>query len=218
MKNRHRVLLVDDHPIFRQGLAQTIAAEPNLTVCAQAEDAASARAAVPAHRPDLVIVDVSLKDGDGLELVKDLKAAHPALRLLVVSMHDEVLYAERALRAGALGYVMKRASTGEVVTAIQQAMRGEMFVSAAIRDRLVQRAMGAPPALASPLEVLSDRELEIYRLLGEGMNQPEVARHLKISSSTVESHVARIRAKLGLKSGGELTRHALRWAEHLPKA
>jgi DNA-binding NarL/FixJ family response regulator len=215
MKKRFRVLLVDDHPIFRQGLAQMVALDPDLTVCGEAEDVPQAMRATEKLRPDLVVVDVSLRDGDGIELVKDLKAAYPKLPLLVLSMHDEVLYAERALRAGALGYVMKRASTGEVLQAIQQALAGEIYVSADIKNRLLQRITGNGRTAGSTLEKLSDRELEVYRLLGEGLNMPQIGKQLKISPSTVESHAGHIRTKLGLKTYAELTRHALRWADQL---
>jgi DNA-binding NarL/FixJ family response regulator len=209
---RHRILLVDDHPLFRQGLAQLLALEPDLAVCGQAEDTAQAVRTVETQRPDLVIVDISLNGGDGIELVKDLKATHPKLPTLVVSMHDEVLYAERALRAGALGYVMKRAGTGEVLEAIRHALVGEVYVSPDMKNRLLLRLAGLPTPEMSPLAQLSDRELEVYRLTGDGLNLRQIAKQLKISTSTVESHRARIKEKLGLSTAAELVRHALQWS------
>lgn len=216
-KHRQRVVLVDDHPLFRQGLAQMLAVEPGLLVCGEAADAPQAKRVVAAQRPDLVIVDISLASGDGIELVKDLQAMHPGLPMLVLSMHDEVLYAERALRAGARGYVMKRASTGEVLTAIRQVLAGEFYVSPDIKNRLLQRLTVAGFTPASPLEMLSDRELEVYRLTGDGLTLPQIAKHLQISPSTVESHRARIKAKLGLRTREELVRHAVQWAERVAR-
>jgi len=209
---RCRVVLVDDHPLFRQGLAQMLALEPGLAVCGEAEDVAQAKTVTATQRPDLVVVDVSLKSGDGIELVKDLKALYPRLPTVVLSMHDEVLYAERALRAGAAGYVMKRASTGEVLQAIRQVLAGAVYVSADIKNRLLLRLAGAPAPARSPLELLSDRELEVYRLTGEGLTLPQIAAQLKIATSTVETHRAKIKTKFGLQTMAELFRHAAQWA------
>jgi len=218
MNKRHRIFLVEDHPIFRQGLTQVLTLEPDLAVCGNADSATQAKQGIAGCRPDLVLVDVSLADGDGIELVKDLKALYPKLPLLVLSMHDEVLYAERALRAGALGYVMKRASTGEVLRAIRLALAGEIYVSADIKNRLVERRLTGHWMPASLMDSLTDRELEVYRLSGEGLTTTQIARHLKISPSTVDSHRAHIKEKLGLKSWAEFIRHAGQWVnQHAPR-
>jgi DNA-binding NarL/FixJ family response regulator len=213
MPHKHRVFLVDDHPITREGLARIINHESDLEVCGQAGSAARAVAEIETLKPDLVIVDVSLTTGpSGLELIKDLSARNPKLRMLGLSTHDEVLYAERALRAGAKGYVMKQEPTEMVVQAIHKILHGEVFLSKAMNNRLLHK-MTQPNAAptASDIEQLSDRELEVYRLLGQGRGTRQIAAELHLSVSTVETYRANIKQKLRLNSAPELVRHAVEW-------
>jgi DNA-binding NarL/FixJ family response regulator len=210
---KHRVFLVDDHPVTREGLARLINHEADLEVCGEAGAAARAIPQIEALKPDLVIVDVSLTTGpSGLELIKDLIARQPRLRLLALSTHDEALYAERALRAGAKGYVMKQEPTELVVQAIRRILNGEVYLSKAMNDRLLHK-MTQPHAAptASEIEQLSDRELEVYRLLGQGRGTRQIAAELHLSVSTVETYRANIKQKLRLNSSPELVRHAVEW-------
>ena len=206
------VLIVDDHPIVRQGLAQLIEQERDLHVCGQAEDAHEAMQAIRTLKPDMVIVDISLKDTSGMELIKDLKVRHADLPILTLSMHDESMYAERSLRAGARGYIMKQEATEKVITAIRRVLAGEVYVSDTVATRMVSRlAAGAGAVSASPLESLSDRELEVFRLIGEGNGTRQVAEKLHLSVKTIETYRAHIKEKLGFKDANELFRAAIEW-------
>jgi DNA-binding NarL/FixJ family response regulator len=207
------VLLVDDHPIVRQGLAQLINQEPDLEVCGHAEDAAGAFAAIAAYRPDIVILDISLNGPDGLALLKDIRLGDPALPVLILSMHDESLYAERALRAGANGYIMKQEATEKVLEAIRRIRGGELYVSDRIAKRLLRQIVSAPTTLAqrSPIEALTDRELTVFRFMGKGRSTREIADELHISVKTVETYQAHIKEKLSLKNARELVQHAFQW-------
>jgi DNA-binding NarL/FixJ family response regulator len=206
-----RVLLVDDHPIVRYGFAQLLSNEVDIVVCGEAVDARGAVDALATH-PDVIILDLSLGDTDGIDLIRVLKEAAPRVAVLVVSMHDEMLYAERALRAGAAGYVMKHQATEAIVKAIRSVAAGGIFVSEAVSNRIVQRLVGSQPG-ASPLETLSDRELHVLQLLGRGLGTRAIAEQLHISIKTVETYRARLKEKMNLRSGTELLRFAVRWAE-----
>jgi DNA-binding NarL/FixJ family response regulator len=211
-KGKIRVLLVDDHPIVRRGLAQLIDAEPDLMVCGEAEDAPRAFAAVGTLRPDVTVVDISLRSGNGIELIKDLKVRFPELPTLVLSMHDECLYAERALRAGSLGYIMKEEAIGQVLVAIRHVLKGEVFLSERMKSRMLQQlAYGRQKMAASPLEQLTDRELQVFRLIGEGHSTRQIAGELHLSVRTVEAYREYIKTKLNLRNATELVQHAFHW-------
>ncbi|HXB74431.1 MAG TPA: response regulator transcription factor [Candidatus Acidoferrales bacterium] len=205
------VLLVDDHPIVRQGLAQLINQEPDLEVCGHAEDAKGALLAIAACRPDIVILDISLNGPDGFEVLKDIRMRDEALPVLVLSMHDESLYAERALRAGANGYIMKQEATERVLQAIRRIRGGEVYVSDRIAKRLLRQIVSSPASGKSPMEALTDRELAVFRLIGKGRGTREIADDLHISVKTVESYQAHIKEKLSLNNGRELVQHAFQW-------
>ena len=209
-----RILLVDDHPLLRQGIAMTIEAEADLTVAGQAGDAEEAVAMFDDVDPDLVITDISLPGMNGLELLKNLLTLHPDLKVLVVSRHDEELYAERAVRAGARGYVSKVAAGDQIVTAIRRVLRGGIHLSEDLKDKMLfGAASGAKDATQTPLEVLSDRELEVFEMTGRGIPTREISERLHLSVKTVESYRSRIKAKLGLANGTELIKHAVAWVE-----
>jgi DNA-binding NarL/FixJ family response regulator len=209
-----RVFIVDDHPLVREFLADLIEQQPDLIVCGQAGDQRSALAGIASTNPDVAIVDLSLDDRTGLDLIRDLKASHPSVALLVLSMHDEELYAERALRAGARGYIMKREATGNVILAIRRVRAGGMAVSDRVTELLADKLVrGAVPAPESPVESLSDRELEVFRLVGQGKTTRQVAEALHLSFKTVQAYYARIKTKLGAKNAVELLRDAIRWSE-----
>jgi len=204
-------VIVDDHPIVRQGLAQLINQESDLLVCGQAEDAYEAMQTIRESDPDMVIVDISLKETSGVELIKDLKIQYPDLPVLTLSMHDETVYGERALRAGARGYIMKQEATEKVVTAIRRVLAGEVYVSNGMAAKMVSKLVGGPGKTGSPVECLSDRELEVFRMLGEGYNTREMADKLHLSVKTIETYRAHIKDKLGLQDASELLRSAIRW-------
>jgi len=206
------VLIVDDHPIVRQGLAQLIDQEHDLHVCGQAEDAHAALKAIRELTPDLAVVDISLKDTSGIELIKDIKVQHPGLPVLTLSMHDEGIYAERALRAGARGYVMKQEATERVVTAIRRVLAGEMYVSEGMAAKMVSKLVAGPAQTGgSPVDRLSDRELEVFRLIGTGYGTREMAEKLHLSVKTIETYRAHIKEKLDLLDANELLRTAINW-------
>lgn len=207
---RIRVLLVDDHPVVRQGLRLLIEREKDLTVCGEAEDAPTALRLIQERKPDLVVVDISLKGGNGLDLLKDLRATVPTLPVLVLSIHDENVYAERVLRAGARGYIMKQEATEKVLHAIRRILQGELSLSENVQRRIIQAA-GRQEKTLSPLETLSDRELEVFELVGEGLGTQQVAKHLSLSVKTVETHCARIKSKLNLKNHIALLQAATLW-------
>jgi DNA-binding NarL/FixJ family response regulator len=210
---KSRVLLVDDHPIVRQGLANLIDQEGDLLVCGQASEPQQALRAVVDCQPDIALVDISLGDVSGLELIKDFRSHAPDLPILVLSMHDEGFYAERALRAGAKGYVMKQEATEKVMTAIRKVLSGEIYVSEAMAARMLTQFVGAPPGEGdeSPIARLSDRELEVFTMIGRGLGTREIAGKLYLSVKTVEAHREHIKDKLRLKSGVELMRHAVQY-------
>lgn len=211
-RGKRTILIVDDHPIVRQGLAQLINQENDLVVCGQAEDAHSAIQAIRELDPDLVIVDISLKDTSGVELIKDLKVQYPDLPVLTLSMHDEAVYGERALRAGAKGYIMKQEATEKVVTAIRRVLMGEVYVSDGMAAKMVSKLVGvAGKKTGSPIESLSDRELEVFRMIGEGYNTREMAEKLHLSVKTIETYRAHIKDKLALQDASELLRSAIQW-------
>ena len=210
---KHRIVIVDDHPIVRQGLAQLIEQEDDLHICGQAEDAHEAVRAIRELNPDLVIVDISLRTSSGIDLIKDIKAQFPALPVLTLSMHDEALYAERALRAGARGYIMKQEAPEEVVTAIRRVLAGTTYVSQGMAAKMVNKIVAGPGEKnASPVDRLSDRELEVFRLIGEGYGTREMAEKLYLSVKTIETYRAHIKEKLNLQDANELLRAAIRWA------
>ena len=207
-----RVLVVDDHPIVRQGLALLINREPDLSVCGEAEDARMAMQSITTTQPDILVVDISLNGPDGLDLLKDIRARHPDLPVLILSMHDESIYAERALRAGAQGYIMKQEATEKVLVALRRILSNEIYVSERISNRMLQRYIGSPTeGRPSSIADLTDRELEVFRLIGEGHSTRQIAEQLHISVKTVESYQAHIKEKLSLRSARELVQHAIQW-------
>jgi DNA-binding NarL/FixJ family response regulator len=215
-KGKVRVLLVDDHPILRKGLAQMINQETDMTVCGEAEDAGKGFELVGTLQPDVAVIDVSLKTGNGIELVKNIKARYPELPILVLSMHDESLYAERALRAGSLGYIMKEEATEQVLVAIRRVLNGEIFLSEKMKSRMLQQITsgGRNKVVASPIENLTDRELEVFRLIGEGRSTRQIAAELHLSVRTVEAYREYIKSKLNLRNATELVQHAFHWVHH----
>src|SRR5215813_8533986 len=211
---KRRIFLVDDHPLVREGLANLINGQNDLVVCGEAEDSAGAMTGIAKTRPDVALVDISLKNESGLELVKNLNTQFPLVALIVLSMHDEALYAERALRAGARGYVMKRETSKSVLASIRRVLEGGVYVSERILNRLVQRpGVSRERSVTSPVERLSDRELEIFRLLGQGRTTSQIATDLNLSLKTVQTHYTRAKEKLGVSSFTELLRAAIRWED-----
>lgn len=208
---RRRVFFVDDHPLVREWLAGMVSLEPDLEICGQAGEAAVALAAVPAARPELMVVDLSLPRGSGLELIKRMRAEFPGVRLLVLSMHEEASVAERAFRAGAHGYAVKGESGPHIIEGIRTVLRGEFYTSSTLNAKLAGRMFGGVARGASPEELLSDREREVFRLRGEGRSPKEIADRLGVSVKTVGSYDARIKEKLGLVDAGELMREAVLW-------
>jgi DNA-binding NarL/FixJ family response regulator len=215
---KNRIFLIDDHPLVREGLANLINAQHDLIVCGEAEDSAGAMTGIAKTRPDVALVDISLKNESGLELVKNLESQFPLVALIVLSMHDEALYAERALRAGARGYVMKRESTKSVLASIRRVLEGGVYVSERVVNSMARRfTSSSKGAESSPVERLSDRELEIFRLLGQGRSTAQIAEDLHLSLKTVQAYCARAKEKFGVSTLGELLRAAIRWedATHL---
>ena len=205
-----RVLLVDDHAVVRFGMAQILSRESDLAVCGEQEDATQALTAVGQLKPDVAIIDISLKDSSGLELIRNLKAQHPALAVLVVSSYDEAVYAEPAFRAGALGYLMKGDALDKLVPAVRRVLSGNIYVSEAMAARLLdQQIRGKTGVHKGPTEVLSDRELEVFQLLGEGLAVREIAKRLHVSVKTVEAHRTHIKEKLHIRTSPELLRYAI---------
>lgn len=206
---RNKILIVDDHPMMREGLRGVINREPDMIVCGEAENAQQAVDAVQRLAPDLALVDITLPHKSGLELVKDLKALHPALAILAISMHDESLYAERMLRAGANGYITKQQPPEELVKAIRQVLDNQVYVSKEVSESLLRRFSGRPQLNRSPMEILTDREFGVFQLIGEGKSPTDIARQLHLSVKTVAVHNANIREKLKLKSTAQLIRFAV---------
>jgi DNA-binding NarL/FixJ family response regulator len=204
-----KVFLIDDHPIVRQGLALFIDREADLMVCGEADGATSALQAMQDSLPDFVVLDISLEGPDGLELLKTLRAKYPNLPVLILSMHEESAYAERALRAGANGYIMKQEATEKVLTAIRHILRGDVYLSDRLTKRMLQQFVHGAISPRDPLAKLSDRELEVYRLIGAGHGTRQIADELHVSTKTVESYQAHIKEKLSLRNARELVQHAI---------
>ena len=208
-----RVVIIDDHPVVRQGLSLLLQQE-NLDVCGEAEDREQALQVIKETNPDLALVDISLKDTNGLELVKDLKALHEDIKILVLSMHDEQLYAERALRAGAGGYIMKQEAPEKLIEALQKVINGEMYVSEVVNSKMMQKFIdGNYQPVVSQLELLSDRELEVFQLIGEGLSTRQIASNLNLSIKTIETYRQHIKRKLSLANATELVHHAIQWVQ-----
>lgn len=213
-RNGTRILLVDDHAVVRYGMAQLISREKDLSVCGEEEDASVALRAIERLKPDLVIADISLKDSSGLELMRNIKAQYPKLPVLVVSAHDETVYAEVAFRAGAMGYLMKGSPIDRVVPAIRRVLSGNIYVSEDLGARLLeQQVHGKAEPQQSPVETLSDRELEVFQLLGEWKKTGQIAQELHLSIKTIEYYREQIKRKLNLKNSAELTQQATAWVQ-----
>lgn len=209
-----RIVLVEDHPIFRMGMVELLNADPDLVVCGEAEDLSTARRLITRLAPDMVIVDIGLATDNGLDLVKELARERPALPVLVLSMHDENLWAERALRAGAQGYIMKQETSTTVVAAVHAILAGGRYVSPAIMGRILGLLQRGPQAVKPPWQHLSDRELEVFRLLGSGLETREIAEALHLSIKTIGTYRERLKEKLGYATGAELVRAAVLWVAH----
>jgi DNA-binding NarL/FixJ family response regulator len=210
---KKRILIVDDHPMMREGLARLIDHERDLQTASQADSAAAALQTISASPPDLLLLDISLPDKSGLEVIKDVHTLHPTLPILVVSMHDESLYAERVLRAGGRGYIMKQEGGKKLMFAIRQVLDGRIYVSEKMSAKILETFSGHRPNSQSPVEKLSDREFEVFQLLGQGEGTRQIAKRLHLSIKTVEVHRANIRKKLELATGSELVHYAIRWNE-----
>lgn len=212
MTRTTRVLIVDDHPIVRRGLAELISDEPDLEICGEAADSTEALRLIDSARPDLIVIDISLQNGNGIELIKQIKARDQGIKMLVSSMHDESLFAERALRAGALGYVNKAEAAENIVEAIRVVLSGKVYVSSRLADRMLHRLVGGDENLErSAIDSLSDRELEVFEFIGKGQTTRQIAMKLHLSPKTVESHRENIKRKLNLANATELTRYAVEW-------
>ena len=210
---RKRLLILDDHPMMREGLAQLINNENDLTVCGEAGTGLEAIDLVAKQKPDLVLADISLPDKSGLEVIKELRSFHPDTAVLVISMHDESLYAERVLRAGARGYIMKQEGGKKLMEAIRKVLGGQIYVSEKMSSTLLESLSGQTGKSKSPIEQLSDREFEVLQLLGQGKGTSEIATQLHLSVKTVDAHRANIKRKLNLQTASELMRYAVRWVE-----
>jgi DNA-binding NarL/FixJ family response regulator len=217
-ERKRKILIVDDHPIFCLGMSQLINKEKDLEVCGSEESAAKACKAIAKLKPDLVIVDISLKDSDGIDLVKDIIARYEDLPVLVLSMYDESLYAERALQAGARGYVMKQEAITQVVEALRKVLKGEIYASDSVKEKAFQRMVSLrKPDHESPIDVLSDRELEVFRLIGEGLSTREIAERLNLSVKTIGTYREKIKEKHGLKNYTQLVKMAVYWSDKIQK-
>ena len=214
MKNKIKIMIVEDHPIFRMGMIELINQEKDMEVCGDAEDVATARKIIKKQMPDLVVVDLSLKNSNGIDLVKEIKEKYKNISCLVLSMHDESLHAERCIMAGAKGYIMKQEASDFVVKAIRDIMSGNLYVSKNIMSHILNKFHNQPAALhESPLQNLTDRELQIFQLIGRGNTSGEIANKLNISVKTIGTHRERIKNKLNLEHGGKLVRQAVIWVE-----
>jgi DNA-binding NarL/FixJ family response regulator len=216
-KPKVKIFLVDDHPLVREWLTNLIQQQPDLVVCGESEDAPHALQEIGVIGPDVAIVDISLRHGSGIELIKNIKRLHPGVAIIVLSMHDEQLYAERALRAGARGYIMKSETSKKVITVIRQVLAGKIYMSDNLKAVFAEKFVdGGLPTGGSPVEQLSDRELEAFQLLGKGYETRQVAEMMNVSMKTVQAHCAHIKEKLKLSNAAELLREAVRWHENYP--
>jgi len=208
-----RLFIIDDYPIVRQGLTQLVAQEPGFMICGQSAEGEQALKSIHQVKPDLVILDIALRGVNGLELIRQIKSAHPQVRILVLSMLDESLYAERALRAGASGYVMKEEATDKLLLALRQVLDSQIYVSKAMFDKILRKSSSPPPALqSSPIERLSDRELQVFRLIGQGRGTNQIAKDLSLSTKTIDTYREHIKQKLDLADAGAVREYAIRWA------
>ena len=214
-RRRTRILVVDDHPIVRLGIRQMLAAEPDLDVCAEAESADAAKQLIVDAHPDLAIIDLSLAEGTGLDLIRSLRESMPTMPVLVLSMHDEALFAERVLRAGARGYIMKREAITGLVRAIRQVLSGRIYVSEGMAQAVLERLGHDGAAPDNPLANLTDRELEVFDLIGRGQSTGAIAEQMGVSIKTIETYRSNIKTKLNLKNATDLIRFAATWAERL---
>jgi DNA-binding NarL/FixJ family response regulator len=208
-----RVLLVDDHPIVRQGVQLLVDSEEGMRVCGTAESPTGALEQIKATKPTIAVVDLSLKDGNGLDLIKDIKIRYPKVAVLVLSMRDDSFYAERALRAGAMGYITKEEATDRIVEGIRRVLAGEVYLTDSLSAQLLGRMVDKNASLeTSPIDELTDRELQVFDMIGQGMTTREIAENLKLSVKTVESHREHIKNKLNLTNATELLKRALQWS------
>jgi len=209
-----KIFIVDDHPLVREWLANLIEKNSDLTVCGEAEDAQTALEGIAETQPDLAIIDLSLGSGSGIDLIRSIRSSFPDVAMIVLSMHDERVYAERVIRAGARGYVMKRESTKKIIDAIHEVLRGNLYLSKEMTELLVEKFVSSDPQhVGLPIAQLSDRELEVFRLIGQGYEINEIAKMLNVNHKTIHTYSTRIREKLKLDSSAELLREALRWTE-----
>jgi DNA-binding NarL/FixJ family response regulator len=209
-----KIFLVDDHPLVREWLANLIEKNSDLTICGEAEDAPTALEAIAKLKPDLAIIDLSLGSGSGIDLIRSIRSSFPNVAMIVLSMHDERVYAERTIRAGARGYVMKRESTKKIIDAIHEVLKGNLYLSKEMTELLVEKFISSDPGhVGLPLAQLSDRELEVFKLIGQGYDINEIAETLNVNHKTIHTYSTRIREKLKLASSAELLREALRWSE-----
>jgi len=209
-----KIFIVDDHPLVREWLANLIEKNSDLTVCGEAEDAPTALEGIAETQADLAIIDLSLGSGSGIDLIRSIRSSFPDVAMIVLSMHDERVYAERIIRAGARGYVMKRESTKKIIDAIHEVLRGNLYLSKEMTELLVEKFMSSDPEhVGLPITQLSDRELEVFRLIGQGYEINEIAKMLNVNHKTIHTYTTRIREKLKLDSSAELLREALRWTE-----
>ncbi len=206
-----KVLIVDDHPMVREALAMRISSQPDLVVCGEAATEDEALGLLGRTNPDLIVIDISLKSGDGLELIKQVKSRQSPAKMLVVSGFQASLYAERALRAGAMGYLNKQESNDQVIQAIRTVLNGGHHLSSEISQRLIAQALGGSEAAKTPIEQFTDRELEVFRLIGQGLTTRGIANRLHLSAHTIDTHRENIKRKLGAKNAAELSCHAVRW-------
>lgn len=217
-KRKTKILIVDDHPIVREGLQTILSQEQDLEVCGQAEDAVGALRAIEAGNPDIAVIDISLKNSDGIDLTKTIKAKYPALSVIILSVHDESIYAERVLLAGAKGYLMKEVASENIVTAIRTVLRGEIYVSGAIAKKFMHIiAQDQAGLFKTSVDRLSDRELETFRLIGEGLSVSKIAKQLHLSVKTIETYRSRIKEKLGLADASQLLQFSIHWSRSQKK-
>ncbi len=208
---KYKIVMVDDHPLLRQGLSQLINQEDDLCFAGEAGNAVDAMKVIEKTKPDLVIIDISLKGTSGIDLTKSVLSEYPKMQVLVLSMHDESLYAERVLRAGAKGYLMKQEAPENIIVAVRKVLNGEMYLSNAMRENLLHKFVQGRPSTESPMESLTDRELEVLQLVAQGKGTRQIAEILHLSVKTIESHYANIKTKLNLKSAPELIQHAVKF-------